>query len=43
MKPPAHILLVEDDSAIVATLRRVLVDEGYEVAAEKNGDAEDRE
>ncbi len=39
MKPPAHILLVEDDSAIVATLRRVLVDEGYEVAAEKNGDA----
>ena len=39
MKPPAKILLVEDDSAIVATLRRVLADEGYEVAAEKTGDA----
>ncbi|HXJ76551.1 MAG TPA: sigma-54 dependent transcriptional regulator [Candidatus Dormibacteraeota bacterium] len=39
MKPPAKILLVEDDSAIVATLRRVLSDEGYEVAFEKTGDA----
>jgi nitrogen regulation protein NR(I) len=39
MKPPAKILLVEDDSAIVATLRRVLVDEGYEVWVEKTGDA----
>ena len=37
MNPPAKILLVEDDSAIVATLRRVLADEGYEVAIEKTG------
>ena len=35
----AKILLVEDDSAIVTTLRRVLADEGYEVAVEKTGDA----
>ncbi|MDD5141574.1 MAG: sigma-54 dependent transcriptional regulator [Verrucomicrobiales bacterium] len=39
MKPPAKILLVEDDSAIVAILRRVLADEGYEVWIEKAGDA----
>ena len=39
MKPPAKILLVEDDSAIVATLRRVLAEEGYDVAIEKTGDA----
>ena len=39
MKPPAKILLVEDDSAIVTTLRRVLADEGYEVVVEKTGDA----
>jgi len=37
MNPPAKILLVEDDSAIVTTLRRVLVDEGYEVTVESNG------
>jgi nitrogen regulation protein NR(I) len=39
MNTPAKILLVEDDAAIVATLRRVLTDEGYEVAVEKTGDA----
>jgi nitrogen regulation protein NR(I) len=39
MNPPAKILLVEDDSAIVTTLRRILTDEGYEVAIEKTGDA----
>src|ERR1700691_3564348 len=39
MNSLAKILLVEDDSAIVTTLRRVLADEGYEVAVEKNGDA----
>jgi nitrogen regulation protein NR(I) len=39
MNPSAKILLVEDDSAIVATLRRVLADEGYEVMIEKAGDA----
>ncbi len=39
MKPPAKILLVEDDSAIVATLRRVLADEGYQVWIENKGDA----
>ncbi len=37
MNSPAKILLVEDDSAIVLTLRRVLTDEGYEVAVENNG------
>jgi nitrogen regulation protein NR(I) len=36
---PAKILLVEDDSAIVATLRRVLAEEGHEVTVEKTGDA----
>ena len=39
MNSPAKILLVEDDSAIVATLRRVQADEGYEVWIEKTGDA----
>jgi len=38
MNPPAKILLVEDDDAIVATLRRVLTDEHYEVLVEKHGD-----
>ncbi len=32
MNQPAKILLVEDDSAILTTLRRVLADEGYVVA-----------
>ncbi len=39
MNQPAKILLVEDDSAIVTTLRRVLADEGYEVAVENNGNS----
>ena len=38
MNSPAKILLVEDDSAIVITLCRVLADEGYDVAVEKRGD-----
>ena len=38
MNPPAKILLVEDDPAIVVTLSRVLTDEGYEVSVEKRGD-----
>jgi nitrogen regulation protein NR(I) len=38
MNPPAKILLVEDDSAIVITLCRVLADDGYEVMVEKRGD-----
>jgi nitrogen regulation protein NR(I) len=38
MNPPAKILLVEDDSAIVITLCRVLADDGYEVVVEKRGD-----
>jgi nitrogen regulation protein NR(I) len=38
MNSPAKILLVEDDPAIVATLRRVLADEGYAVAVENRGD-----
>ena len=37
MNSSAKILLVEDDSAIVMTLRRVLVDEGYEVMVENTG------
>jgi nitrogen regulation protein NR(I) len=37
MSKPAEILLVEDDSAIVLTLRRVLADEGYVVTVETNG------
>jgi nitrogen regulation protein NR(I) len=36
---PARILLVEDDPAIVMTLRRVLAAEGYEVVVENRGDA----
>ena len=39
MSSRSKILLVEDDSAIVTTLRRVLTDEGYEVAIELTGDA----
>jgi len=39
MNPPAKILLVEDDSAIVMTLQRVLTGEGYDVRVEKTGDA----
>jgi nitrogen regulation protein NR(I) len=39
MKSAARILLIEDDPAIVMTLRRVLVDEGYEVRVETRGDA----
>lgn len=38
MSTPAKILLVEDDAAIVLTLRRVLTDEGYTVTVEKSGD-----
>jgi len=38
MNPPAKILLVEDDSAIVITLCRMLADEGYDVSVEKRGD-----
>jgi nitrogen regulation protein NR(I) len=38
MNPHAKILLVEDDSAIVITLSRVLADEGCDVAVEKRGD-----
>jgi nitrogen regulation protein NR(I) len=39
MNSSAKILLVEDDSGIVATLRRVLTEEGYEVTVEKTGDS----
>jgi nitrogen regulation protein NR(I) len=39
MTHTAKILLVEDDSAIVTTLRRVLADENYEVAVEANASA----
>jgi nitrogen regulation protein NR(I) len=39
MIPASQILLVEDDAAIVTTLRHVLADEGYEVMVEKTGDA----
>ena len=38
MNAPIKILLVEDDAAIVATLSRVLAEEGYEVTVEKRGD-----
>jgi nitrogen regulation protein NR(I) len=34
----AKILLIEDDPAIVMTLRRVLAEEGHEVMVEKRGD-----
>ena len=39
MNLPARILLVEDDPAILTTVRRVLLEESYEVAVEKTGDA----
>jgi two-component system, NtrC family, response regulator len=39
MNLPAKILLVEDDPAIVTTLRRVLAGEGHEVAVQASGDA----
>jgi nitrogen regulation protein NR(I) len=39
MNPTAKILLVEDDKAIVTTLRRVLADEGYEVTVDNRGDS----
>jgi len=39
MNPPPKILLIEDDPAIAATLRRILVDEGYEVIVETTGEA----
>src|SRR5207302_4283291 len=38
MTGPAKILLIEDDPGIRDTLRRVLVDEGHEVAVEPRGD-----
>ena len=38
MNAAAKILLIEDDPAIVMTLRRVLAEEGHEVAIEKRGD-----
>jgi nitrogen regulation protein NR(I) len=37
MSSTAKILLVEDDPAIVTTLRRVLTDDGYAVEVEANG------
>lgn len=38
MNSAARVLLVEDDAAVVMTLRRVLSDEGYVVQAETRGD-----
>jgi nitrogen regulation protein NR(I) len=38
MNSTAKILLVEDDAAIVATLKRVLAGENYEVIVEQRGD-----
>jgi nitrogen regulation protein NR(I) len=38
MNPPPKILLIEDDPAIATTLRRILVDEGYEVVIETTGE-----
>jgi len=38
MSSAAKILLIEDDIGITDTLRRVLVEEGHEVAVEKRGD-----
>jgi DNA-binding NtrC family response regulator len=38
MNPPPKILLIEDDQAIASTLRRILVDEGYEVMVEVTGE-----
>jgi nitrogen regulation protein NR(I) len=39
MSAIAEILLIDDDAGITDTLHRVLVDEGYQVAVEKRGDA----
>ncbi|HVV00849.1 MAG TPA: sigma-54 dependent transcriptional regulator [Verrucomicrobiae bacterium] len=39
MKTSASILLIEDDPGIAMTLRRVLAEEGHEVAIERRGDA----
>jgi nitrogen regulation protein NR(I) len=39
MKAAAKILLIEDDPGIVMTLRRVLMEEGYQVVVEKRGDS----
>jgi nitrogen regulation protein NR(I) len=38
MSSQANILLIEDDPAIVMTLRRVLTEEGHKVSVEKRGD-----
>lgn len=38
MNPPPKILMIEDDPAIATTLRRILVDEGYEVVTETTGE-----
>ncbi len=38
MEHPSKVLLIEDDPAVVMTLRRVLQDEGYDVAVETRGD-----
>jgi len=38
MSLPAKILLIEDDSSAASALRRVLADEGYEVAVAGRGD-----
>ena len=38
MSNPANILLIEDDPAIIMTLRRVLTEEGHKVSVEKRGD-----
>jgi DNA-binding NtrC family response regulator len=38
MSAKARILLIEDDAGITETLRRVLVEEGYEVRVEMRGD-----
>jgi len=38
MNNAARVLLIEDDPAVVMTLRRVLTDEGYSVQAETRGD-----
>jgi nitrogen regulation protein NR(I) len=35
---PANILVIEDDPSVTETLRRVLVEEGYNVAVEARGD-----
>jgi DNA-binding NtrC family response regulator len=38
MSTAARILLIEDDQGIADTLRRVLLEEGHEVAVERRGD-----